>query len=95
MIKEVYYSYFIILHLNNGRSTVQAGHGSLVRHFTSNLYNFKHFEARSHAYLSIKKPPTKHRTTFGHEYHEYKYTNSDVVRPISLIKLSCRAPGLS
>jgi hypothetical protein len=55
---------------------------------------FNH-EAKSYAYLSIKKPPTKHRTTFGHEYHEYRYTNCDVVKCISLIKLSCRAPGLS
>jgi hypothetical protein len=58
------------------------------------LYEFN-LDAKSYAYLSIKKPPTKHRTTFGHEYHEYRFTNCEVVKPMSLIKLSCRAPGLS
>jgi hypothetical protein len=52
-------------------------------------------DTKSYAYLSIKKPPTKQRTTFGHEYQEYRFTNCVVVKPMSLIKLSCRAPGLS
>lgn len=29
-------------------------------------------DAKAYAYLSIKKPPTKHMATLGHEYHAYR-----------------------
>lgn len=71
-------------------------HNTVIKSIFSETYRAGNLHTNGYqAYLSIKKPPKKQRTTFGHEYHEYRYTNSDVVNSISLIKLSCKAPGIS
>lgn len=45
--------------------------------------------------LSMRKPPKKHSTTFGHEYQAYNVMYSDVETFMSLLMISCKAPGLS